>query len=107
MPAASFRVVLTALAEADLYEIESYWSDGGESWRGEKYFGDLTRIATSELSDAATARRGRLLRDPKNPDAREFLAFGIYRVIYRIDEALARVEVLRFWHAHRDVPPLE
>ena len=40
-----------------------------------------------------------------HPDAREILVFGIYRIIYEIDEADARVDVLRFWHAHRDDPP--
>jgi len=39
--------------------------------------------------------------------AREILAFGIYRIIYEIDEPATRVNILRFWHAHRREPRVE
>ena len=35
MPETRFRVELAPEAEADLYEIVEYWSEQGESWRGE------------------------------------------------------------------------
>ncbi|HYR59397.1 MAG TPA: type II toxin-antitoxin system RelE/ParE family toxin, partial [Chthoniobacteraceae bacterium] len=86
---------------------QDYWERRGEAWRGEKYFGDLTRLAHSELTDPARARRGRLVEIRDHPDAREILAFGVYRIIYRIDEIAGIVNVLRLWHAHRDEPRRE
>ena len=105
MGEASLSVELTESAYADLSSIDDYWTDRGEAWRGEKYYCDLRDFALRELSDPSAARRGRRARVREHPEARAILAFGVYRVIYRIDEAAARVEVLRFWHAHRDTPP--
>ena len=79
----AFRVSFAADAWADLDELADFWIARGEGWRAEKYSRDLVRTARAEL----------------------ILAFGIYRIIYEIDEAQERVEVLRFWHAHRDDPP--
>ena len=96
MPAASFRVEATDDARADLEEIEAYWTERGEAWRGEKYFGELAVTAQRELSDPLCARRGRRVKTNAHPDAREILAFGIYRIIYEIDEPAQRVNILRF-----------
>src|SRR5437588_183767 len=100
MPATPFRVELADDAIADLYDIETYWVSRGEAWRGEKYFRDLTEAARRQLSDPLHARHGHLVRSPGYRGAREFLAFGVYRIIYDIDEENARVNVLPFWHAH-------
>ena len=102
----TFRVTFTADAWADLDELADFWIARGEGWRAEKYSRDLVRAARQELGDPIRARRGRSLRSREHPEAREFLAFGIYRIIYEINEAQRGVEVLRFWHAHRDDPPL-
>lgn len=107
MSAASFRVALSPEAEGDLYEIVDYWIERGEPWRGEKYSNDLNGSAWKRLSDPAESRRGRKLKSRTYPQAQEILAFGIYRIIYEIDEAAARVDILRFWHAHRDDPPFD
>ena len=107
MPAARFRVELAPEAHTDLYGIVEYWSERGEAWRGEEYFRDLTDLAKAELSDAQQARRGRRRKTRRHPNAQEILAFGVYHIIYEIDEAAARVDILRFWHARRDAPPLE
>lgn len=104
MPAAPFRVEVTDSALADLAEMQAYWEQRGESWRGEKYFRDLTAQARSELIDPTRARRGRLVKLADWPEAREILGFGVYRIIYRLDETAGVVNVLRFWHAHRDEP---
>ena len=104
MPAATFRVELTDSALADLAEMRGYWERRQEGWRGEKYFRDLTMLARTELPDFIRSRRGRLVKIPGHPNAREVLAFGVYRIIYRIDETAGTVNVLRFWHAHRDEP---
>ncbi len=107
MGEARLRVEVTERAVEDLDRIDTYWADRGDAWRGEKYYIDLRDFALRELADADQARRGRSLHDRRNPSARSILAFGIYRIIYEIDEAASRVNVIRFWHAHRDTPPLE
>ena len=102
-----FDVVVSHDAWADLFQIAEYWQTRGEEWRGEKYFRDLVRVARTELSDEVRARRGRRAQGSFAPEVREILAFGVYLIIYEIDEAAARVDILRFWHAHRAAPPLE
>ncbi len=102
----TFRVIFSADAWMDLDEMAAFWIDRGEGRRAEKYSRDLVRTARLELRDPIRARRGRPLRSREHPEAREILAFGIYRIIYEINELEQRVEILRFWHAHRDDPPL-
>lgn len=99
-----FRVALTSDALADLDALSEYWIHRGEAWRAEKYHRDLVDRAEVELSAPQSARRGRRFKSQRHPDAREILALGVYRIIYRIDEAAGVVNVLRFWHAHRDEP---
>ena len=106
MGEAAFRVIFSLDADADLDELSDYWTARGEAWRGEKYHRDLVQRAEAELSDPASARRGRQVKLSDAEPAREVLAFGIYRIIYDIDEDARTVEVLRFWHAHRGNPPL-
>ena len=99
------QVELTEAAWADLDEIDDYWTARGDAWRGEKYFYDLRDIALAELSDLQRARRGRFLKSDRHRKAREILVFkGAYRIVYRIDETARRVDILRFWHSHRDDP---
>jgi len=104
MGEARFRVELNEPAWCDLDEIDTYWADRGEAWRGQQYYFDLREVAVAELTDPQRARRGRLLKSEKHPHAREILAFGIYRIIYEIDEEASRVDILRFWHARRRDP---
>jgi hypothetical protein len=77
MPFASFRVEIAPEAEADLQEIENYWTQRGEVWRGEKYYLDLAITAQRELGDAVSARRGRLMKTRSGREVREILAFGV------------------------------
>ena len=102
----AFRVAITADALADLDALSEYWAGRGEAWRAEKYHRDLTHRAEVELSDSLNAERGRRCKSKRHPNAREILAFGVYRIIYRIDEDAGVANVLRFWHAHRAAPPL-
>jgi plasmid stabilization system protein ParE len=104
MGEARFRVELTEPAWADLDEIDTYWSDRGEAWRGAKYYFDLREMALTNLSDPVRARLGRFLNSEQHPQVREILAFGVYRIIYEIDESACCVQILRFWHAHRREP---
>ena len=107
MGEAGFSVHLTGDALAGLTDIDTCWSELGEAWRGEKYHWDLRETAIRELSDATSARRGRHARGCDRPGGQETLAFATCCIIYEIDEAAERVNILRFWHAHRDAPPLE
>ena len=102
-----FSVLLTEDAWADLADIDNYWAELGEAWRGEKYYWDLRDTVVRELSNAVSARHGRRARGCDRAGMQEILAFGVYRIIYEIDEATARVNILRFWHSRRDTPPLE
>lgn len=107
MGEARLEVILTERAWSDLDEIDNYWTERSEPWRGQKYYNDLREAALAELSDRATARRGRSVKDCDFAGVQEILVFRTYRIIYQINEPLGRVEVLHFWHAHRDTPPLE
>jgi plasmid stabilization system protein ParE len=99
--------VITGTATADLDEIEDYWIAQGEAQRGDRHFHDLIDAAEQQLADGRAARRGRAIAIPGHPDARFILVFGVDRIIYRIDESAGVVNVLRFWHAHRDEPGRE
>ncbi|MCE9609256.1 MAG: type II toxin-antitoxin system RelE/ParE family toxin [Chthoniobacter sp.] len=101
------EVILTERAWSDLEEIDNYWTRRDEAWRGEKYYGDLRDAAVHELGDAATARRGRPARNCDRPGVQEILVFGTYRILYQINPAFDRVEILHFWHSHRAPPHLD
>jgi plasmid stabilization system protein ParE len=105
MAASSFRVVFTESALTDIEEIVAYWEGRGERERGEKYAHDLPSEAIRQLGDAATARSGRHLVKTNFPEAQEYPVFKrSYRILYRVREQEDIVEVLRFWHSHRDIP---
>jgi len=105
MAASSFRAVFTHSAFADIEEIVTYWSDQGEPERGEQYAHDLPAEAIRRLGDASTARSGRHLVKTSFPVVQELPVFRrSYRVLYRIRASDDTVEVLRFWHSHRDEP---
>ena len=107
MGEARLRVELTEEASRDLYAFDDYWTLRGEAWRGEKYYDDLRNFAEQNLSDRVVARHGRRIKSERHPDAREILAFGVYRIIYEIDDTDSFVTILSFWHAHRDDPRRE
>ena len=105
MAAQSFRVIFTDSAWADLEEIVAYWTDRDESERGEQYAHDLPTEAIRQLRDPSTAHAGRFLRHTAYPETQELPVFKrSYRILYLVKEADGVVEVLRFWHSHRDEP---
>ena len=80
-------------------------TDRDEPERGEQYARDLPAEAIRQLSIPATARAGRHLVKTNFPEAMELPVFKrSYRILYRIRESEGVVEVLRFWHSHRDIP---
>jgi plasmid stabilization system protein ParE len=95
MAAQKFRVIFTQSAWNDLEEIVAYWTECDEPERGEQYAHDLPSEAIRQLSDPGTAY----------PQTQELPVFKrSYRILYLIKEADGVVEVLRFWHSHRDEP---
>ena len=105
MAAQSFRVILTQKAWSDLEDIVAYWTERDEPERGEQYAHDLPAEAIRQLSDPGTAQVGRYLRHTAYPQTQELPVFRrSYRILYLVKEAESVVEVLRFWHSHRDEP---
>ena len=105
MAAQNFRVIFTQSAWDDLGEIVAYWTDRNEHERGEQYARDLPSEAIRQLSDPGTAHAGRYLRNTAYPQTQELPVFKrSYRILYLVKEAEGIVEVLRFWHSHRDEP---
>ena len=105
MAAQSFRVILTHRAWSDIEDIVAYWTDRDEPERGEQYAHDLPSEAIRRLSDPGIAHAGRYLRQTAYPQTQELPVFKrSYRILYLVNEAEGIVEVLRFWHSHRDEP---
>jgi plasmid stabilization system protein ParE len=101
----SLSVVFTESALRDLEDIVDFWTTNGEPERGLKYAHDLPREAIRCLSDLRTASEGRLLRKTNFPHVREHPVFKrTYRILYTLNECGRVVEILRFWHSHRDEP---
>jgi plasmid stabilization system protein ParE len=105
MAAQRFRVVFTESAWIDIAGIVSYWTERKESERGQQYAHDLPSEAIRQLSEPETARSGRHLVHTEYPEAQELPVFKrSYRILYLVKEAEGVVEILRFWHSHRDEP---
>ncbi|MEP6669110.1 MAG: type II toxin-antitoxin system RelE/ParE family toxin [Chthoniobacter sp.] len=105
MAGQSFRVIFTQSAWVDLEEVVAYWTDRDEPERGEKYAHDLPSEALRQLSNPVTARSGRHLLHTDFPEVQELPVFKrSYRILYLVNEIEEVVEVLRFWHSHRDEP---
>lgn len=105
MAAQNFRGIFTESAWEDIGEVVRYWTDRDEPERGKQYAYDLPTEAIRQLSDPDTARAGRHLRHTAYPETQELPVFKhSYRILYLVKEADGIVEVLRFWHGHRDEP---
>jgi len=105
MAAQSFRVILTHSAWADIEDIVAYWTDRDDPERGEQYAHDLPSEAIRQLSDPGAAHAGHYLRHTAFPETQELPVFKrSYGIIYLVKESDGIVEVLRFWHSHRDEP---
>jgi plasmid stabilization system protein ParE len=105
MAARKFRVIFSESAWADLEEIVAFWAGHDDPERGEQYAHDLPSEAIRQLSNPGIARAGRHLRRTAYPQTQEFPVFNrSYRILYLMKEEESVVEVLRFWHSHRDEP---
>ena len=102
MAAQKFRVIFTQSAWNDLEEIVAYWTECDEPERGEQYAHELPSEAIRQLSDPGTALAGPY--ETPSSHKRASGLKGSYRILNLIREADGVVEVLRFWHSHRDEP---
>lgn len=96
-----YRVVLSPSARADLRDIVRYISidDPDEALR----FGSFLISRSRLLSQSPEL--GRIVPEFEDPLIREIIVRA-YRVVYRVDHSQQLVEVIRFWHAARDVPEI-
>ena len=105
MAAQQYRVIFTESAWSDLEEIVEFWTDEGDPERGVQYAHDLPIAAIEHLSRPASAKAGRFLTRTAFPEVQEYPVFNrVYRILYLVKENEDVVEVLRFWHSHRDEP---
>jgi len=105
MAAQRFRVIFTQSAWDDLEGIVAYWTGRDERERGEQYARDLPSEAIHQLSDPVIARSGQYLSATNFPQAQDLPVFKrSYRVLYLVNPTDGVVQVLRFWHSHRQEP---
>ena len=96
-----YRVVLSSSARADLRDIVRYISidDPDAALR----FGRFLISRTKLLSQSPEL--GRIVPEFEDNLIREIIVRA-YRIVYRVDHSQQLVEVIRFWHAARDVPEI-
>ena len=97
-----YQVVLSASARADLRNIVRYISLDAPDRAFQ--FGMFLISRTRLL--ARSPELGRVVPEFEDPAVREIIIHS-YRVVYRLDDLNHSVELIRFWHAARDVPEME
>jgi plasmid stabilization system protein ParE len=96
-----YQVVLSHSARADLRDIVRYISFDAPDRAQE--FGLFLVSRTRLLS--RSPQLGRIVPEFEDPLIREIVVRS-YRVVYRLDHSRQLVEVIRFWHAARDIPEI-
>jgi plasmid stabilization system protein ParE len=96
-----YQVVLSPSARADLRDVVRYIyiDNPDEAVR----FGRLLISRTRLL--AQSPELGRVVPEFEDALIREIIVRA-YRIVYRVDHSQQLVEVIRFWHAARDVPEI-
>jgi addiction module RelE/StbE family toxin len=94
-----FRVVITRPAIKDLATIVKYIAKH-DPVAAERLG---TRLIAKAESLTQLPLRGRLVPERKQADCRE-LIWKPYRIVYRVREETATVQVLRFWHGAQGNP---
>jgi plasmid stabilization system protein ParE len=96
-----YRVVLSPSARADLRDIVRYISidDPDEALRFGRFLISRSRLLSQ------SPELGRIVPEFEDALIREIIVRA-YRVVYRLDHSQQLVEVIRFWHAARDVPEI-
>lgn len=93
-----WKVIFSARSRTDLEQIVKYIARD-DAAAAERFA--LKLIAQAESLADAPEMGPRL---PQRPSTR-FFPVGPYLIIYRLDEGLRAVRVLRFWHAARGRRP--
>lgn len=94
-----YKVILSISARTDLRDIVRYISlDNPEA---ALRFGKSLISRTRLLEQSP--QLGRIVPELDDPSIREIIVRS-YRVVYRVRHSEQVVEVIRFWHAARDVP---
>ncbi len=96
-----YRIVLSPSARADIRDIVRYISldNPDEALRFGRFLISRTRLL------AQSPELGRVVPEFEDPLIREIIVRA-YRVVYRLDHSQQLVEIIRFWHAARDVPEI-
>lgn len=94
-----YQVVLSLSARRDLKDIVRYISI--DSPDRALAFGQFLVQHTKQLADFPEI--GRVVPEFNAHDIREIVVRS-YRLIYRVNEANEKIEVIRFWHGARGTP---
>jgi toxin ParE1/3/4 len=97
-----FKVFLSGAALNDLEAIVAYIAPH-DPRAATRFAG---RLLDEAFSLESYPRRGRSVPEFPESELRE-IVFRSYRIVYRIQDATASVEILRFWHAARGAPEFE
>jgi toxin ParE1/3/4 len=93
------KVILSPRAIEDLESIVNYIAQ--DSQDRACAFGDALIARTKQLADFPES--GRIVPEYHDSAAREII-HGSYRIVYRLCQDGATIEVSRFWHAKRGMP---
>ena len=95
-------VLITTQALHDLRSIASYIAQDDPEIAIR--FGDA--LIDQALGLSSFPQMGRVVPEIGDPSIRE-IAWGNYRIVYRVRTDPARIEVLRFWHGARGEPVVQ
>jgi plasmid stabilization system protein ParE len=96
-----YQVALSFSARRDLQDIVRYIS--ADAPQRAVAFGQFLLTQTKRLSEFP--QLGRVVPEIGEDNIREIVVRS-YRVIYRVDDADCRVEIVRFWHGARGTPDI-
>ena len=91
-----WQVIIAPSAQTDLAEIVRYIAQHNSDAAARLGFELITR--TENLADFPEL--GRMVPEFRTPNLREIICRS-YRIIYRVQPAQERVEIVRFWHGAR------
>jgi toxin ParE1/3/4 len=96
-----YQVALSPSARRDLRDIVRYISL--DSPERAVTFGQFLVSSTKRLAEFP--EMGRIVPEFANPKIREVVVRP-YRIIYSVDLADRRVDIIRFWHGARGIPEI-
>jgi len=97
-----YQVVLSPSARADLRDIVRYISYDAPDTA--LRFGQLLVSHTRSLGQFPEL--GRVVPELGDESIREIIVRA-YRIVYRLNHSQRLIEIIRFWHAGRDIPEID